>query len=165
MGTRILSDLDDSVREGIKDRVHASARALGGDEYDYAIWDKAKADYGLCSSCEEMRYTELEYGTKFACCTVWDKMLYETNRVVVCTAHNLKGQLSLRAMVDIATIIDPDPKDKVGFVPNQKKESPANKEEMITADGEVTHKNISSTQRDLDDLEALSPRKVVVVKS
>lgn len=83
---------------------------------------------GLCSTCDHLRVIKTVYTTKYlACSAVYEKdthmRLSEADPVVECFEYNERGQLSLSAMSQMATLIDiPKESNPIGFSVEEEKE-------------------------------------------
>jgi len=76
---------------------------------------KLWSEYGLCHDCENFSAVRTEYGKTFAKCELFNKILNTNDVITSCTEYSKRGQLSLRDMKEIATIIDPSSNKKIGF--------------------------------------------------
>lgn len=113
-------DREDKERAKALQNVELNAKFITGED----IWGDVEgsndsrilwSEYGLCHDCEYFRAVRTEYGKMFAQCELFDKTLNTNDPVTSCTKYSKKGQMNLRDMKEIAVIIDPDKKDKVGF--------------------------------------------------
>jgi hypothetical protein len=79
--------------------------------------------YGLCSRCSNLGYTRHLYGKEVVLCDVsYDvprRSPSRENPVTDCTAYYPAGQMSLRNMAEIATLIDDKGPRKIGFIPDR----------------------------------------------
>ena len=71
--------------------------------------------FKMCATCQYFNYAETEFSIFSADCTKHEKPLSEDKPIVNCTSYNNKFIPSLYDMIGMATIIDNDKKDKIGF--------------------------------------------------
>lgn len=79
----------------------------------------APPGYGLCSSCSRFRWFVTRYGTESAKCSADDtpwtvKRLRKDDPVASCSQYGRNGELSLKEMLDMATLIDVN-RNQIGF--------------------------------------------------
>jgi len=114
-----LNEYNKKEKQRITSEIEAHATIFEIDEYDSTTSGDVIIDLGLCSKCKDLLCTQTEYGTIYAQCRIWEKMLNTSNRVKHCTRFRRRGQMSLYDMQDIATIININ-KREIGFK-NEKK--------------------------------------------
>ena len=110
---------DDDNGEEVKDprkkeekRTKWQARAIEERAEAGVVPDK----YGICAKCKSLQYRATRYGKERATCEFDEhKILTENDPIVTCTIMEPVGQLSLTNMWGIATFIDPDKNDPIGF--------------------------------------------------
>ena len=72
--------------------------------------------YGICAKCQYIHYKASLYGKEWAYCEVSEtRPLKGDDPITTCTSLKPAGQISLANMWSIATFIDPDKKDPIGF--------------------------------------------------
>jgi len=111
-------DLEESEQEQLGDTLEAKAIQLGLDKWESRVGGINTLDdsIGICSNCENMRYCKSEFGNIIAICWSFKIKLHGRERVVECNEHAPRGQLSLRDMETIATIIDIEKSEVKGFI-------------------------------------------------
>jgi hypothetical protein len=119
-----MSTLDKKERNNIEDELGSKAAAMGMDMYEsYGSspeQKKLKELVGMCFNCNNLSYCASEFATVFAKCEAFNFKLSGQNRIVECNLHSPKGVLSLNEMYSIATLIDPEKENKVGFTAKPK---------------------------------------------
>jgi len=110
-----LSDLPKEEKEAISREIDVLASQYSTDFWDGEVPFGRKIEMGLCSTCKDLRYTKTQYGTVYAQCERWDKILNGIDLVVECTAFKRQGEMSLYDMKEIAVLIDVE-KRKIGIV-------------------------------------------------
>lgn len=119
-----LSDLESGDRRIIEEELEAKSSTLGMDSYE-AYEDSHDQQFlkdavGICHNCKELHYCRSEFAGHdkvFAKCALFELRLSGQNRITECNCHSPRKILSLNEMYAMATLIDPDDKDKVkGFV-------------------------------------------------
>ena len=111
-------DLMEEDQEKLGDTLEVKAIQLGLDKWESRGGGSKILDdlIGICSNCESMRYCKSEFGNVIAICYSFKIKLHGRDRVVECNEHNKRGQLSLRDMEVIATLIDIDKSEIKGFI-------------------------------------------------
>jgi len=74
--------------------------------------------FGLCSTCEHFCYATYQYGKELAFCNYTDAMgKWPTGvePILTCSKYYKNGGISLTEMASMATYINADKKDKIGF--------------------------------------------------
>lgn len=108
-------------KEKVKDTIELAASQLGYDRWEDRNKNSAIPEcFGMCSSCQNMQFATTEFRVRWAQCEVFGYgltalQLSMAEPVQECTNYKKNGQLSLRDMVNIATLIDVNKKQKVGF--------------------------------------------------
>ena len=128
-----LSTLEDSERKDIEKEVSSVSSGLGLDAYEsYGSTPeqkKLKELIGMCCDCRNLNYCATEFGNVCAICSAFEFKLSGQNRIVECNLHSPKNVMTLSEMFTIATLIDAEKENKVGFTANVKSKRIDRKEE------------------------------------
>jgi len=111
-------DLDEFDQEKVGDFLEAKAIVLGMDKWESrsARYNALKEVIGICYDCQGLRCYKTEFGNVLALCATFRTRLYGEDRVVECNEHSPRGQMTLRDMENIATLIDSDKSEIKGFI-------------------------------------------------
>lgn len=107
--------------EELEKELEAKAAAIGLDIYYASNSDRSKNkshnhEFGLCAKCTYFGCARSETKVLFTWCSEFRSPLSTTDPVIDCTYFSERSTtLSLREMMNIATIIDKDRRD-VGFL-------------------------------------------------
>ena len=75
--------------------------------------------FGLCSGCAHVDYKRSKYGAERAYCGYWgdpDKHpLSASDPLEICTYYKKAGDMDMSTMWRLATLIEPNKPDKIGF--------------------------------------------------
>lgn len=111
----VTTDNDDE--KDLKREVNPGIAKLTG-----SVWEDELPDFildcpklGLCETCDSLIGFVRKYGSVFARCDRFDRTLNPEDPITKCTEYKKRGAMSLEAMLRMATLIDVDNKQKVGF--------------------------------------------------
>jgi hypothetical protein len=111
-------DLDESEQEKVGDLLEVRSIELGLDKWETQSGrvSSLKDVIGICYNCQHMRYCKTEFGNVHAICHMFRVKLNGQDKIIECNEHGPRGQMSLRDMELIATLIETDEGSIKGFI-------------------------------------------------
>lgn len=113
-----FSELDKEEKRKLTDEVEAKAQSMGlGDGWEHPQRDERmglKDILGLCANCVHLEYARTEYGNIRAFCSRMEFRISGKQKIVECTRHSPKGEMTLQDAWSMAWILTGN-KNKIGF--------------------------------------------------
>ena len=109
--------LSKKEKERILSEIRVKSSILGLEDYEYSNKLNIDDNYGICSSCKNFSIKRSKYSVKKASCFADRRIkLTSDDPILECSDHDKRGSMTLEQMWSLATLIDEDPKGKIGFV-------------------------------------------------
>jgi hypothetical protein len=110
-------ELSKREKERILSQIKVRSSILGLEDYEYSNKLNIDDNYGICSSCKNFSIKKSKYSIRKAYCFADRKIkLTSDDPILECSDHDKRGSMTLEQMWALATLIDEDPKGKIGFV-------------------------------------------------
>lgn len=111
---RKLSDLTEKEQQDIQQVTEFEGNKLVG-YYANSTTIGKTTKFGLCKDCVNLDAVFFEFGKSIAVCNRFKFRLNENDKVVDCMSYYARNVMMLDEMNTLATIIDLNKKDKIGF--------------------------------------------------
>jgi hypothetical protein len=111
-------DLDENEQEKVGDLLEVRSIELGLDKWETQSGrvSSLKDVIGICYNCQHMIYCKSEFENVYAICHIFKVRLNGQDKITECNEHSPRGQMSLRDMEMIATLIETDEGAIKGFI-------------------------------------------------
>ncbi len=109
--------LSKQERDRIFSEISVKSSLLGVEDYEFSNKLIVEEDYGLCCSCKQFSLKRSKYSVRKAYCFVDRKLrLSSDDPITECSDYDKRGSMTLEQMWALATLIDSNQKEKIGFI-------------------------------------------------
>lgn len=110
-----MSDKEKSYEEKEKGKIYHQSSRLEEKYRQFGKTNKRILKFGLCAKCDSFQFAETALSVFGAVCRSFKRKLSEDKPITDCTYFADKFIPSLDEMVNMATLVDDDKKDRIGF--------------------------------------------------